>query len=153
MIRITDALLGEHGVFYAQFDYLEDLVRHPVESGQLQHAAALLAAGLIPHARLENELLFDTLEPRLGPPGMPLPVMREEHESIEAGLLLAQRSRDPLEVAQLIETAIAAARDHFAKEEEVLFPLAEQTLEESVLYELGREWARRRAVRLAAGVR
>ena len=43
-MKITDAFLGEHGVFYAQFDHLEQLLRAPGSLEQVQDAAALLGS-------------------------------------------------------------------------------------------------------------
>jgi len=74
-MKITDAFLGEHGVFYAQFSHLEQTVPNTAALGEVQAQAALLTAALETHAHLEEELLFSTLEPHLGQGG-PLAVMR-----------------------------------------------------------------------------
>jgi hemerythrin-like domain-containing protein len=48
--------------------------------------------------------------------------------------------------ALLGEHAVQTARAHFAKEEQVLFPLAGQMLEAGKLAQLGAKWAERRKV-------
>ena len=167
-MKITDALRGEHGVFYAQFDQLErdlDGVALPV----LQAEGALLAAGLAPHAHIENELLFPALENDLGGEGGPLDVFREEHAKIEDSLQKLQALRaladqhDDIEGALarlpsaasaaearvLLRGALSVAREHFAKEEQMLFPMAEQILGEQQLAQLGEAWAARRSVVLS----
>jgi len=147
-MRITDALLGEHGVFYAQFDHLEQAVPAAETLAQVKDQAALLAAALKPHANLENDLLFAALEPHLGPMG-PLAVMRMEHDEIEGTLARVQEVKDLAGAQDLALHAIQVARDHFAKEEQVLFPMAQQVLSAEALAQLGAQWAEQRQVRLA----
>lgn len=53
-MRITDAFLGEHGVFYAQFDHLESLLTTGPSAECVREQAGLLASALAPHAQLEN---------------------------------------------------------------------------------------------------
>ncbi len=45
---------------------------------------------------------------------------------------------------------IRTARDHFGKEEQAAFPLAEELLSDAELNDLGARWAQRRGVHLAA---
>ena len=147
-MKITDAFLGEHGVFYAQFDRLEQMVPSAKTLETVQEEAALVTAALVPHALMENEILFPALEECLGPPALPVPVMRQEHRDIEGRLMQAQWAGTLREAQRLLLEALDLARDHFAKEEEVLFPLAEKVLGAGRLSELGMEWARRRGVKL-----
>ncbi len=152
-MKITDALLGEHGVFYAQFARLDEAV--PTASGatELREMAALPASGLASHAAIEDELLFDRLEQVLGADSGPLPVMRAEHSSIEAALAAAATAPEADRARRCITEAVELAREHFAKEERVLFPLAEQMIPEESLVELGHAWAVRRHVTLTPAVR
>jgi len=145
-VRITDALLGEHGAFYAQFDRLEAELPRASGVAEVREQAALLAAALVSHAHLEDELLFDRLaRVPAADPGL-LAVMAEEHERIARALRRAQSTADlATGRAQLLE-AVAEAREHFAKEERAVFPLAETLLGVPVLEELGAAWAARRAV-------
>lgn len=146
-MKVTDALRGEHGVFYAQFDHLEQRFA----GGFLDNAeilAALLAAALEPHASIEDEVLFAALESALGGEVGPIPVMRMEHQTIEELLAKARQAAEPGQAASLLIEALQVAREHFAKEEHVLFPMAEQMLDRGVLESLGEEWAARRGVRL-----
>lgn len=146
-MRITEALLGEHGVFYAQFNHLEQTVPAAPTLDLVQSQAALLTAALATHANLENELLFSALDPHLGPAG-PLAVMRMEHDQIESLLTQAQEAQDVKQAQQLVLQAVQVARNHFAKEEQVLFPMALQVLDEPTLSELAAQWANRRGVTL-----
>ncbi len=147
-MKITKALLGEHGVFYGQFDYLEQVLPGTGAVEQVQKLAGLLAAGLEPHAKIENEILFPQLEAILGAEAGPVPVMRMEHDEIESSLAQAQASRDLDQARNLVLHAIDVAREHFSKEEHVLFPMAEQVLDAETLERLGDQWAERRRVRI-----
>ena len=139
---ITDALLGEHGVIYA---LLEQLTSRPFDSAEEARAqAAELAAGLATHAHLEDELLFVALEVPLGPNGGPLAVMRAEHAEVEGTLERLTRVEDVQEAETLADHLATVAREHFAKEEQVLFPMAEELLGEEALRSLGEQWAAQR---------
>ena len=142
---ITDALLGEHAVIYALLGHLTSRPFGSAEEARIQ--AAELAAGLATHAHLEDELLFVALEGPLGPNGGPLAVMRAEHAEVEGTLERLAQVEDVGEAAELAGHLVTVAREHFAKEEQVLFPMAEELLGEDVLRGLGERWA---AVRLGA---
>jgi iron-sulfur cluster repair protein YtfE (RIC family) len=141
-MRLTDALLGEHAVIYPLLDQLE---RAPITSaGEARAQAALLAAGLGSHARIEDELLFARLEAKIGAETGPLAVMRMEHDEIEGALANLERVQGTDEARRLATYLVGVARQHFAKEEQVLFPLAEEVLGREELERLGLEWATRR---------
>ena len=141
---ITDALLGEHGVIYRLLDHLTNVPFASAEDAQAK--AAELASGLASHAQLEDDLLFVPMEGPLGPNGGPLAVMRMEHEEVEGTLERLARVED-VEEAQTLATHLATvAHEHFEKEEQVLFPMAEELLGDEELRGLGEQWlARRRA--------
>ena len=145
-MKVTDAFLGEHGVFYAQFDHLERAVPEATTPAQVRAHAAFLAAALASHARLEDELLFTALEPRLGAQGGPLAMMRTEHDEIEGGLSRLPGLEGLAEAQDLLLHVVRVARGHFAKEEQVLYPMAEQVLGAGTLGHLGADWARQRKV-------
>ena len=92
-MRMTDALRGEHGVFYAWFEQIETMVTKGATTEVLRGHARALAGALGSHADLEDRLLFTALEPKIGPMG-PLHVMRHEHEEIEAGIAAMADEQD-----------------------------------------------------------
>jgi iron-sulfur cluster repair protein YtfE (RIC family) len=145
-MKVTDALLGEHGVFYAQFDYMEKNIPHATDLTLVKSQGAMLAAALAPHAHLEDELLFIALEAHLDPQSGPLAVMRMEHNEIEGSLERLQKLQDLAEAKNLLLHAVQTARAHFAKEEQVLFVMAQQMLDSRTLEQLGRQWAAARKV-------
>ncbi len=144
-MRITDVLRGEHGVFYAQFDLIERTAPEAKSGVEVQTQAALLAAGLASHANLENELLFSALDPFIGQMG-PLAVMRMEHDEIDGAFLKLPKLQDLGQARDLLLGAIGTARDHFGKEEQILFHLAERMLDEDTLEQLAMQWLDRRGV-------
>jgi hemerythrin-like domain-containing protein len=163
-MKITDALRGEHSVFYAQFKFIESLLVD-ANLGAIQALGGMLAAALVPHAMIENDMLFPPIEARIGGGG-PTMVMRMEHAEIEGSLReLAELkgTHDELEGAllklpsakstddarRIVNDILVAAHEHFGKEESVLFPMAEQLLTGDVLESLGAEWAGRQGVALA----
>lgn len=141
-LTITAALVGEHGVIYPLLTHLEEASSGTAE--ETRAAAAMLAAGLTTHAQIEDELCFVPLEAHLGPGGGPLAVMRMEHQEVEGTLARLQQVTDAEEARALAAHLVRTARDHFAKEEQVLFPMAEQLLTGDELRRLGEDWARRR---------
>lgn len=147
-MKITDALLGEHAVFYAQFDHLEKAVPAANSVAQVKSLGEMLAAALAGHAQLEEELLFKNLEPHIGSMG-PLAVMRMEHDQIEGGLEALPDVRELEQARTLLLQIIVVAQGHFAKEEQVLYPLASQALSTEKMLDLGAQWAALRAIFLA----
>ncbi len=141
---LTEALLGEHGVFKALFSWVQGSLAHGDSEESWVALASLLLETLGGHARLEDELLFKALEPHLGTEGGPLYVMRLEHDEIETALGRAASAGKaaPSEVMG----ALGVAAEHFVKEERVLFPMARELLGEETLRRLGAEWSARRDV-------
>ena len=133
----------------------------------LRAAALLLTTDLIAHARREDDVFFPAVEAAVGEPFGPTTVMRSEHAEIHAG---ADRFRDTLrelnevqhpaivaggqELRALVERApdakalvtlagplLALIDDHFAKEEQVLFPMSRQLLSPAALRDVAARMA------------
>jgi len=146
-MKITDAFLGEHAVFYAQFDHMEQTIPVADSLEQVKTQGLMLTSALKGHAQLEEELLFKNLELHIGPTG-PLAVMRAEHNQIEQSLESLPDAQSLGQAQDLLLKVIAVARNHFAKEEQILYRLALQTLSTEILSDLGTQWAEQRAVHL-----
>lgn len=144
-MKITTAFLGEHAMLYAQFDYLTQAAPAAESLAVVQSLAGGLSATLATHAHLEDELLFSALDPILGPMG-PVAVMRMEHDQIEGLLDRIPAAADLRQAKSLLQQTLQVSRVHFSKEEQILFPLAEQVLDEDRLAELAVQWADRRRV-------
>ncbi len=143
LMKLTDALLGEHAVFYGLFEHVRETAANSDDATEIRGAVAALDKLLLSHANIEEELLFSRLDPHLGQMG-PLTVMRDEHRRVEELLGAAMRETDALKsvIGQLLDTAY----DHFQKEEGVLFAMAQQFLDAETLNAAGDEWAARRKV-------
>lgn len=144
-MKVTDALLGEHGVMNAIFDHVEQLLAAARTVADVRSAAGVVTATLVSHARIEDELLFPALERHLGPAG-PLVVMRHEHEEIERALEAAAAAQTPADAHEHLRRALGIAHEHFAKEEQVLFRMAHDVLSDAELEQLGASWAAARRV-------
>ena len=146
-MKITDALLGEHGVIYALFDHVEATLPTISDVASAKTLAGAVTAALLSHAKIEDEVLFPALEPHLGQMG-PLAVMRQEHEEIDGILASIPDSQTVDEVRGQLTSLTQLARDHFAKEEHALFNMARQCFSEDELEQLGTTWSRIRKVRI-----
>lgn len=120
----------------------------------LRATVRMIDTELLAHARREDDALFPAVERCLGDGAGPTPVMREEHRAIHAEAVrfrdtlrelnevehpaiveateqlrgLTARGRDAAALATTAHTLIALLDDHFAKEEQVLFPMARDLL-------------------------
>ena len=143
-MKITDTLKDEHRILRARLDRLEQLLDAGAPLAGLRTAAALLSGALLSHAHLEDDLLFPALESHMGAGNGPLTVMRAEHEEIERGLAALSARQSAAEVRETLAQVLQVARQHFAKEDEVLFPMAEHVLDGGALEYLSAELLRRR---------
>lgn len=89
---------------------------------------------LEPHSEREEGVLFSMMEKYIGRESGPIAVMEYEHDQAKGYIgtfLKAAQSNDTytdeemLELAGLIKNAYFTLVDHFAKEENVLFPMAQ----------------------------
>jgi hemerythrin-like domain-containing protein len=129
----------------------------------LRRIGHLMETQLARHARKEDEVLFPALEAIFGTDGTPTAVMRSEHREIHAQGELLRRTLHELNVvehpaieaggAQLRSLAAGGANAedlvttaeeiirlldlHFDKEEQVLFPMAANLLDERQLTAVG----------------
>ena len=144
-MTITDALRGEHGVIYRLLDHCATNASS-WEIDALKAAGGTLESALRSHAKIEDELLFKTMEPFLPEGAGPLVVMRAEHEEIEGNLERLHHADDVEEARGILVRLAAVAREHFSKEEGILFMLADEHLGEEKLVELGGRWSQEREV-------
>jgi hemerythrin-like domain-containing protein len=142
---IVQALLGEHGVLYAQFEYLEETAPG-LSLGVLKAQAEMLAAALQSHSSIEDELLFAALEPVLGAGSPELVGMRMMHEEIDRGLETCRGAGDERDAQGELLGVVGLARQHFLGEEQAIFPLAHSRLTTASREALGAQWAARRGV-------
>ncbi|MEW5847464.1 MAG: hemerythrin domain-containing protein [Myxococcota bacterium] len=147
-MKITDALLGEHGALYPMMDNVEATLKRATTMEECQAAIGPLLSALISHAKLEDALLFPAIEEGIGPDG-PLAVMHAEHERIEELFDRAMHARSAAEARDYMADALELTREHFGKEERVLFSIAQRVIPAERLQQLGDDWAESRRVSLA----
>ncbi|MEK9752521.1 MAG: hemerythrin domain-containing protein [Rhodospirillaceae bacterium] len=144
-MRVTVALLGEHGLFYALIEQVSHATKNaPDDVPALTRA---LARALATHAEVEEATLFPALRPHLGPLG-PIGVMEAEHRQIEEIVKRIAATDDPAQLRRYVDLLIEVCIDHFAKEEGILFHLAVRFLDDGELNRLGDSWAEFRHVNL-----
>ncbi len=131
----------------------------------LRRVGQMMETQLALHAKKEDDLLFPAVEAVIGAEGGPTAVMRAEHKDIHAqGELLRQTIH---ELADVEHPEIEAGRErlkelaatggsaeslrasaeeivrlldlHFAKEEQILFPMALDLLDDQTLSEVGKK--------------
>jgi iron-sulfur cluster repair protein YtfE (RIC family) len=146
-MKITDALRGEHGPLYALFLHCEESALK-WELADLLLAGRCLEAALLAHAHVEDDILFAAVE-QVMPPGGPTSEMRADHDEIDHELALLRAATTESQARQALAAVIDKARDHFEKEEVVLFPLADELLPAAELERLARVWADRRGAACA----
>lgn len=143
-MKITDALRQEHEVLLPQLDALEKAAGAGASLADLQQKVRHLADGLLSHARIEDEVLFVVLIENLGGEGGPVGVMKAEHEEIENGLSAFSNIKDLDEAKEELARLAHITRDHFTKEEIMMFPMAEQNVDDNALNEMGAQLTERR---------
>lgn len=149
--RPTDPLRARHRELVGLIDDLRtaaagasDLDRSAVQQ-RVARALAFLTDGLLPHARVEEEILYPLVERTLGSPGCSA-TMRRDHVEIarmtEALRFLEARlrnnpTRDTIEaLRRLLYGLHAVVMLHFAKEEELYLPILDRELEEKAAQDL-----------------
>ena len=142
-MKITDAFIAEHAVLYAQLDHLETAVPAARTAGEIKAMAGLLEAALRSHAHLEDELLFNGLEPGLDQMGK-LEKIQHEHDAICKGLEAVQAARTKKDAQRKLLSIVHLTRKEFDLEDRIIFRMAEELLREETLMKLGKNWARKR---------
>jgi len=144
-MKLTDALLGEHAVLYDLFNLTRETINNEDDITALGSIVSVMERLLVAHAEAEEALLFPALQPHLGEMG-PLAVMHAEHEEIIRLLEAAGEASDAETIKSTISRLLSVTLDHFHKEEQVLFGMARQFIDEEALTALGDQWADRRKV-------
>jgi len=142
-MKITEALIAEHGVFHGLFDYIERTAPNLKTLAEIKTVAGLLDATLDPHSRVEEELFIAPLDHCMDQLGQ-TQSFHGEHEEIEATLDAIQQSKSAKAARKLLLETVRACRRHFDKEERHVFPMGERLLKARTLNTLGAEWQKRR---------
>ncbi len=143
-MKITEILMAEHAVFHNLFDHIEAAVPRLGTLGEVKLLATLVDKVMAPHSKTEDDLFIEPLEHCFEQIGQN-ETFHAEHRHIEEMLASIQKVRTLADGKKILLAATAASRDHFDKEERIVFPLAERVLKPKTLSALGAEWLRKRA--------
>jgi iron-sulfur cluster repair protein YtfE (RIC family) len=98
--------------------------------------AGLVEALLRDHGDVETDLAFIALDHALYDKGR-LHRLHEDHEEIDDRLKRVQAATNLSDARRLLRLALLASRQHFRREERIIFPLIEKELQEETLTKLG----------------
>ena len=138
-MKITEALLAEHLVYHNIFDHIETTAPKLKGLGEVKALAALMEKMLKAHSDTEDELFLGPLEHCFEQIGQRDSFV-EEHQEIDGNLRQVQKATRLKQAQQLLLAAVAHSRQHFDREERIVFPMAEQVLKNKTLTELGQTW-------------
>jgi hemerythrin-like domain-containing protein len=142
MIKITEALMAEHSVFCDLFDQIEDCLPEMKTVAEVKLAARLVGGLLERHAQTETELAYVALDHVLEDKGR-LDRLNQDHHELSVQFKLAWSARDCGEAKRLLQEALNASRAHFQFEEDSVFPLLCELLQDVTLAQLGDTWMQR----------
>lgn len=146
-MKITEILMAEHAVFHNLFDHIEATVPDLKTLDEVKSFALLVDRVMAPHSKTEDDLFIEPLEHCFEQIGQN-ETFHAEHRHIEEMLACVQKARTLEEGKKILLAAMAASRDHFDKEERIVFPMAERVLKAKTLSVLGTEWLRKRQAAL-----
>jgi hemerythrin-like domain-containing protein len=142
-MKITDVLRAEHAVFHNLFDHIEATVPRLKTLAEVKALATVVEKLHEPHAKTEDDLFMEPLEHCFDQIGQN-ETFHGEHRQIEEMLARTRQAKNLKAAKRVLLEAMAACREHFDKEERIVFPMAESVLKAKTLSELGKAWLRRR---------
>lgn len=127
---VSEFLTRDHRGCDDQFTALEDVV---IKADWPQTSALVKAfsTATLEHFRFEEEVLFPALEAAMGQRLGPTEVMRLEHAEMRSlldELAHAVGRHDTDAINGIVDTLVILMQQHNAKEEQVLYPLADRLL-------------------------
>jgi hemerythrin-like domain-containing protein len=146
-MKITEVLMAEHAVFHNLFDHIEAAVPRLKTLDEVRLMATLVDRVMAPHSKTEDDLFIEPLEHCFEQIGQN-ETFHAEHRQIEEKLAGIHKLKTLAPAKKTLLTAIAELRNHFDKEERIVFPLAERVLKPKTLSDLGTEWLLKREAKL-----
>lgn len=143
-------LKEEHPPLLVQLDGLYKLTQLIEQKSETElHFAELITKviefkdALDPHSEREEGVLFPMLGVYIGTTSGPIAVMEYEHDQAKAQIcefltkaVKSSAVREKIELSGLIKNTYFILTEHFSKEENVLFPMAERMLTDEEKEEL-----------------
>jgi len=147
IMKISEILMAEHAVFHNLFDHVETALPRTRTTAEVKSLATLVDKVMAPHSKTEDDLFIEPLEHCFEQIGQN-ETFHAEHRRIEEALASVQKAKTSAAAKTILLRAISAAREHFDKEERIVFPMAERVLKPKTLSDLGAEWLKKREARL-----
>jgi hemerythrin-like domain-containing protein len=135
-MKITDALVAEHGVLCQLFDHIEQELPAVVAVESITLLARLIEKMLISHGEAEEDLVLCALDHSMEEKGL-RERFHQEHGELDERFRDVQSATDLLTARRLFHSALLSCRNHFRFEEETIFPFANRVLGPDLLLELG----------------
>jgi len=136
-------------VFHTLFDEAEVLLTQSTSLAEVRATCALVGRLLERHSVAEHDLLLPSIDPYLDHIGQ-MKNFHKEDDVIVDLLKKAANCESYEEAAKTVRKAIQFSREHFDKEERIIFPLADKNLKPESLEQLGAEWAKLKEVRVSS---
>ncbi|MDG5787109.1 hemerythrin domain-containing protein [Evansella sp. AB-P1] len=141
--------MAEFNKMVMQFENSEDTLNWNEAIEQLNEKLIVFVTELEPHSDREEDVLFEMMVKHIGREGGPIPVMEHEHHTAKQNLkefftkvseikgINEEISKEKaFELFHHVKIIYTTLTDHFMKEEQILFPMAEKMLSVSEKEEL-----------------
>jgi hypothetical protein len=138
MPTITETLLSEHALLCSLFDEVDRLGPDVRTLPEVRLLSRLIEGVLARHADLEQDLAYAALDQALAEKGE-LKRLYQDHQEIDAHLHGAAVATEFAAAVRLLKAGLKASREHFLREERLVFPLFEKLLGRTALEALGAE--------------
>jgi hemerythrin-like domain-containing protein len=129
---ITNFLTTEHAVFCELFDEIDRLLPDVQTVAEVRLLGRLVEGVLSRHADVEQNLAYAALDHALAEKGE-LNHLYQDHEEIDACLRHATLAVEFAEAVRFLRAGLKASREHFRREEEMIFPLFEKLFDPAAL--------------------
>ena len=139
MLTITKALVMEHAAFCAVFDQIERVFPKVGSAQEVKLLATVVEGLLNGHAETEKNLAYSVLDHVLKEDAR-LNRLHQDHHEIDGHFERVHHANDLAEAQRLLRKALAATREHFRREEQIIFPFLERVLQPETLAALGETW-------------
>jgi len=149
MATITSTLILEHAVYGTVFEQIERVLPGVNSTQEIRVLATVVEGLLGKHAETETNLAYAALDHVLAEKGQ-IGRLHQEHKEIDNNFKRVHGASSPAEARRFLQQALAASREHFRYEEQVVFPLLERVLPGRALDDLGEASLRKYPV-IAAG--
>ncbi|MCX6900941.1 MAG: hemerythrin domain-containing protein [Verrucomicrobia bacterium] len=143
-MKITDILTVEHTVFRTFFDQAERALPGLKTAAEIKLLARLAEKLLHSHGESEQDLAYAVLDHMLKEKGH-LSRLYSDHREMDARMEQVCMANDLAEARQLMQSAMIMSREHFRYEEQTVFPLIDQVLQNKSLVKLGEAWKQKYA--------